>query len=70
MGWMGSARGIKKEPLHNDALRTDGFCTSFLLGRGKKQEDKKVRLVNSHLNNTCLRCNDFQLHHHGNIFVF
>lgn len=41
MGWMGSARGIKKEPLHNDALRADGFCTSFLLGRGKKTGRQK-----------------------------
>lgn len=26
--------------------------------------------MNSHLNNACLRCNDFQLPHHGNICVF
>lgn len=72
VGGAGHGRREKKKDLHKDVLKRNGFFLLPFQRGGKKNRKRKDerRLMNSYLNNTCLRCNDFQLRHHGNICVF
>lgn len=68
----GGTGEIKRKPSHNHTLRKMDFSLVLFIDRTKEKNRKtkgERRLMNS-IHNTSLRCNDFQLHHHGNICVF